>query len=265
MEDLALEGIWRFWVSRRTLLLTVASAVLSACTSGVASRGTAGSAASPSVLPSASPTLAAPATPAATPACVVRPAETEGPYFVDEKLNRSDIRVDPVDGASKAGVPLTLTFTVYRADGAACTPLSGVQVDVWHCDGLGVYSDAAAQNTQGKRFLRGYQVTDMAGNATFQTIFPGWYSGRAVHIHFKMRTFTGSQKTYELTSQLFFNDAVLDAVFSQAPYNTRGSRDTRNAGDMVYTSGGNSGAQLMLDAVRGAAGYSGAFGIGLQL
>src|SRR5258705_14025132 len=78
---------------------------------------------------------------ATLPACVVRPEQTEGPYFVDEKLNRSDIRVDPSDKSVKAGVPLRLEFHVSHIGGGACVPLSGAIVDLWHCDAQGVYSD----------------------------------------------------------------------------------------------------------------------------
>jgi protocatechuate 3,4-dioxygenase beta subunit len=72
---------------------------------------------------------------------MVKPQQTEGPYFVDEKLNRSDIRSDPTDGSVKQGVPLRLVFHVSQVDGSSCKPLTGATVDVWHCNALGVYSD----------------------------------------------------------------------------------------------------------------------------
>ena len=103
------------------------------------------------------------------PACVVRPAQTEGPYFVDTKLERSDIRSDPTDGAIRDGAPLLLTFQVSRLDGAACAPLAGALVDVWQCDALGVYSGVKDMNgffdTTGKQFLRGHQITGLDGRA----------------------------------------------------------------------------------------------------
>ena len=110
--------------------------------------------------------------------CVLTPAKTEGPYFVDERLNRSDIRVDPVDGSVQDGVKLTLRFAVVRSDGD-CAPVSGAQVDVWHANAGGLYSDVSANGTVGHKYLRGYQVTDVDGAAEFVTIFPGWYRGRA--------------------------------------------------------------------------------------
>ena len=115
------------------------------------------------------------------PACVVRPQQTEGPFFIDEKLNRSDIRSDPGRNDARPGAVLQLAFAVSRLSGGACAPLSGAQVDVWHSDALGAYSDGA------QKFLRGYQVTDDTGAARFVTIYPGAYQGRAVHIHFKIR------------------------------------------------------------------------------
>lgn len=100
--------------------------------------------------------------------------------------------------------------------------MTGAYVDVWHCNALGVYSDVQAQGTVGKKFLRGYQVTNRHGEVRFRTIYPGWYSGRTVHIHVKVRLFVGSQETYEFTTQFFFNDAITDEVFELAPYNQRG-------------------------------------------
>src|SRR5258708_17863939 len=83
--------------------------------------------------------------------CVLTAALTEGPYFVDEMLNRSDIRTDPVTGAVSSGIPLTLAFNVSRVAGSACTPLTGAYLDVWHCDAGGVYSDGAGSS---RKFLR---------------------------------------------------------------------------------------------------------------
>jgi protocatechuate 3,4-dioxygenase beta subunit len=215
-----------------------------------------------------------PAAAQSTVTCVVTPALTEGPYFVEEKLNRSDIRSDPSDNSVKPGVPLRLKVTVYRIDSGACTPLTGATVDVWHCDALGGYSDVAQEGTAGKKFLRGYQVTDEKGAVEFTTVYPGWYRGRAIHIHFKVRMYAGSQQTYEFTSQFFLNEAVTDAVLTQAPYNTKGSPDTRNSTDGIYRqpvndgTGKLSGELLLLQLTKAeneADGYVGTFGIGLKL
>jgi protocatechuate 3,4-dioxygenase beta subunit len=198
-----------------------------------------------------------------TPACVARPALTEGPYFVDERLNRSDIRSDPSDGSIRQGALLALAFRVSQVTNA-CAPLAGASVDVWHCDAAGVYSDVndPGFSTIGKKFLRGYQVTDSSGVAQFTTIYPGWYQGRTVHIHFKIRSHTGSGAAYEFTSQFFFDDAITDQVYAQAPYSSKGQRTLRNEGDSIYRQGG---SQLLLAPAKTAAGYSATFDIGLQM
>lgn len=203
---------------------------------------------------------------AGAPACVARPEQTEGPYFVDDKLKRSDIRADPSDGAVKPGVPLHLTFRVSRIDGRACSPLGGAIVDVWQCDALGVYSGVRDFNgrfdTRGKQFLRGYQVTGVDGRVRFLTVYPGWYPGRTVHIHFKIRTDPAARQGYEFTSQLYFDDAVTDQVHAQAPYAGKGMRRVRNARDGIFRNGGE---QLILRLERDARGYAGTFDIGLEI
>jgi protocatechuate 3,4-dioxygenase beta subunit len=197
------------------------------------------------------------------PACVARPALTEGPYFVDERLNRSDIWLDPSDNSIKAGAPLRLEFRVSQLSNA-CTPLSGATVDVWQCDALGIYSDVSDPgfNTVGRKFLRGYQVTDANGAAQFTTIYPGWYQGRTVHIHFKIRTTSGTGSTHQFTSQLFFDDSLTDQVHRQTPYASKGQRTVRNNGDSIFLSGGN---QLLLRLTPDGQGYATTFDIGLQI
>src|SRR5689334_22065149 len=96
----------------------------------------------------------------ATLSCVATPAQTEGPYFVEERLNRADIRSDPATGALKDGVPLKLRLVAHAVVGGACTQIAGAIVDIWHCDARGVYSDVSDPGfkTSGQRFLRGYQT-----------------------------------------------------------------------------------------------------------
>src|SRR5215208_2760201 len=102
--------------------------------------------------------------------CVVRPEMTIGPYFVDEQLNRSDIRSELSDNSVKEGIPLTLNLVVASVGENSCTPLEGAQVDVWHCDAQGQYSGVSDQSfdTSGQKFLRGYQVTNANGAVQFQ-------------------------------------------------------------------------------------------------
>ena len=195
--------------------------------------------------------------------CVLTADLTEGPYFVDEKLNRSDIRSDPVNGTVSAGQLLTLTFNVSRVTGSSCTPLTGAYLDVWHCDAAGVYSDVSGS---ARKFLRGYQITDASGVAQFTTVYPGWYSGRAVHIHFKLRLFTGSTKTYEFTSQFFFDETLTSLVHAQAPYSSRGTRNTRNTTDGIYNGlSATEKAGLTLQTTRNGDVYNGVINLGVQL
>jgi protocatechuate 3,4-dioxygenase beta subunit len=127
-----------------------------------------------------------------------------------------------------------------------------------------VYSDVSDPgfNTRGKKFLRGYQVTDANGIAQFTTIYPGWYQGRTVHIHFKIRANSGTGSAYEFTSQLFFDDSLSDQVFTQEPYAAKGLRTLRNDGDGIFQDGGD---QLTLQLTPQAQGNSTTFNIGLQM
>jgi protocatechuate 3,4-dioxygenase beta subunit len=194
----------------------------------------------------------------ALPSCIVRPELSEGPFFVDEKLNRSDIRSDPTTGRLSAGLPLTLRFLVSQV-GSSCSPLAGAQVDVWHCDVQGRYSDVldGTVDTRGKKFLRGFQRTNANGVAQFKTIYPGWYETRAVHVHFKIRTRTG----LEFSSQLFFNDAFTNSVYKLQPYARRGKRNVLNKDDGFFQE---AGRQLTLKTFKNADGsYRATFTIGL--
>jgi protocatechuate 3,4-dioxygenase beta subunit len=198
------------------------------------------------------------------PACVARPEQTEGPYFVDEMLKRSDIRSDPGSGVVKDGTPLVLTLAVSALRAGSCAPLAGAHVDIWHCDADGVYSgvEDPGFNTVGQSFLRGYQLTDKAGEARFQTIYPGWYSGRTVHIHFKIRTDPGAARGHEFTSQLYFDDGLTTKVFERMPYAGKKGRRDRNEDDRIFGRGGD---QLMLAPTAAGDGYTARFEVGLQL
>jgi len=198
----------------------------------------------------------------AAPGCVISPAQTEGPYFVDARLNRSDIRADAHPGPDgmivAAGVPLALALRVLNA-GAGCAPVAGAMVDIWHCDAAGIYSDTVDPgfDSRGHTFLRGYQVSGSDGAVRFLTIYPGWYRGRAVHIHFKVRTDAGR----EFTSQLYFDEAVTDEAHAHAAYRGRAGRRIPNAADGIFRDGG---ARLLLSPQRHGDGYAAAFDIGLK-
>ena len=208
---------------------------------------------------------------------VVTPAVTEGPFFVDENLNRSDLVSNTTRISVVNGLPLTLQAAVYTISGSVATPLSGAHVDIWHCDTKGTYSDESAsqlqtESTKGQTWLRGYQVTDANGAVGFSTIYPIYYNGRTAHIHFKIRTYdTSGNKTHEFTSQFFFDDTISDTVFASVPYNTTTIQRTRNANDSVYsakeTDGTTVGSHLMLTLTKNSSGsgYTGTFSIGLVL
>jgi protocatechuate 3,4-dioxygenase beta subunit len=201
---------------------------------------------------------------AASSTCAVRPEQTEGPYFVNERLNRADIRSDSSDGSIRQGMPLRLVFQVSQITDQSCLPLSGAIVDVWHCDAEGIYSDVIDRgfNTIGKKFLRGYQMTDGKGMAEFITIYPGWYPGRAIHIHFKIRTTPSLPEGQEFTSQLYFDDALSDRVHAQAPYRKEGKRRL-NREDGIFRRGGEQ-LTLQLTQTQAAEGYVGRFDIALK-
>jgi len=250
------------FLSRREILVLFGAAgtatALAACAPTGGSPSTSASTAT-AATGSATATPGASATGvAAVPSCVVVPQLTEGPYYIDTDLERSDIRPDTTTGEVAAGTPLTLSFAVSILDGGACVPLAGAVVDVWHCDALGVYSGVSGDSGN---FLRGVQRTDANGAATITTVYPGWYSGRAVHIHFKIRTEPEAEAGYELTSQLFFNDDVSRGVYAAEPYSSKGAQDVPNERDGIF---GQSGGTTLLDAKPSGDGYATLFSIALQ-
>ena len=157
----------------------------------------------------------------AAPDCVLMPELAEGPYYLDLDLVRSDI------GEGRPGLPFDLRVAVVDAD--ACEPIEGAAVDVWHCDAEGAYS--GVQGAEGESFCRGVQLTDGDGFAEFGTVFPGWYTGRAVHIHVKVQL-DGNQTH---TGQLFFDPATTSAVYALEPYAERGEQDVANLSDGIYS------------------------------
>jgi protocatechuate 3,4-dioxygenase beta subunit len=181
--------------------------------------------------------------------CVLSPEMTEGPYYVEgDKVRRNIIE-------GKAGVPLTLRLTVLNV--STCKPIKNAAVDIWHCDAGGVYSATSVQSTEDLTFLRGIQRTDRNGLAIFKTVYPGWYSGRTVHIHLK--AYLGGQTVH--TGQLFFPDSLTDAVYQRSPYSQRPSRDMRNATDSIFRNGGK---RSLLKLKKSGSGYIGSISTGVQ-
>lgn len=184
------------------------------------------------------------------PDCVLTPELTEGPYYIDVDMLRSDITED------RDGVLLALTAVVVEA--GTCNPISDVVFEIWHADALGVYSGFRSEGTTGETYLRGAQLTDSTGSATIQTIYPGWYRGRAVHIHAKVHLSSSNV----VTTQFFFPDDLTDQVYAaNSPYNTRSGRDTLNSSDNIYPDTNS----VLLDVVDdGNGGYAAAIVIAID-
>src|SRR3954465_3802883 len=180
--------------------------------------------------------------------CVLTPELTEGPYYIAGEKLRRDVR----DG--HPGALLTLRLTILNA--STCKPIKNAAVDIWHADAAGNYSGFGA-GASSRTFMRGIQKTDASGVAHFTTVYPGWYQGRAVHIHVKVHV--GGAVVH--TGQLFFNDSLTDRVYKRRPYSARGSRDTRNARDSIYRNGGKKG---VLSMRKHGSGYVGSIAMGVS-
>jgi protocatechuate 3,4-dioxygenase beta subunit len=181
--------------------------------------------------------------------CVLTPEMTEGPYYLDGDKVRRDIR------EGRPGTRLDLATTV--VDVSTCKPIKGAAVDIWHCDAGGTYSGFAQEGTDGDTFMRGIQRTTKTGLATFVTVYPGWYSGRTVHIHVQVSL--GGNVLH--TGQLFFPEALTDAVYRRTPYNRRPARDTRNATDSIFRNGG---SKSVLKVAKSRTGYHARITMGIS-
>jgi protocatechuate 3,4-dioxygenase beta subunit len=180
--------------------------------------------------------------------CVLSPELTQGPYYVPNERVRRNIT------KGKPGRPLELRLTV--VDASTCKAIKGAAVDIWHADAGGVYSGAIAGNA-GTNFLRGVQRTDLKGLALFNSIYPGWYQGRAVHIHVKVHV--GGSVVH--TGQLFFPDALTAQVYKAAPYVSRGNPDVTDAQDSIYVNGGRRG---LLALKKSGTSYIGTIAMGVH-
>ena len=195
-----------------------------------------------------------PANPA--PACVLTPRQTEGPFYFDPKQIRRNIT------EGRPGTPLQVALQVVEA--GTCRPIQDALVDIWHADVIGVYSGYTRQgergevDASGETFLRGSQITAANGLVQFESIYPGWYPGRAVHIHFKVRFANQTA----VASQLYFPEDVTDRAYAAAPYNQRARGRTTNATDGLLR--GAPEDQNLLAAVAAAgAGFRASLTIGI--
>jgi protocatechuate 3,4-dioxygenase beta subunit len=181
--------------------------------------------------------------------CVLTPEAVQGPFYFDPKLVRADIT------EGRPGAPLALTLQVVSAKD--CARLKGARVDLWHADGLGMYSGYRGQgdngvSTRGETFLRGTQFTGADGQVRFATIYPGWYPGRTPHVHFKVLI----DATSLVTGQLYFPDNLSARIYrTLAPYNDRkATRDiVANTEDLIFQDQG--GAETLVNVKEEGGSY----------
>jgi protocatechuate 3,4-dioxygenase beta subunit len=192
------------------------------------------------------------------PICWLTPQKTEGPYYLDSQLVRSDIRISTNNNVFHDGIPLNMNINVIDIN---CNPVANVLVDVWHCDKDGIYSgfNQPGGNYVGHNFMRGVQVSDTNGAVSFITSYPGWYNGRATHIHFKVRL---NSTTY-VTSQFCFLDSVNNTVHVTPLYAARGINPTTNQLDNIFN---NPDPQYlrMTAGPNGNGSYDGTYTIGIN-
>jgi protocatechuate 3,4-dioxygenase beta subunit len=182
--------------------------------------------------------------------CTLYPSQTLGPCYAQTPPTREDIS----DGVT--GLPVRLSFLLVGSDG--CTPIPNASLDVWHSGFNGVYSafrtgticNPGSEDVLSQRYCRGVQVTDANGKANFATVFPGWYTGRTIHIHFTVRI----NDREVVTSQLYFEDALSDEILAQGEYAPRGRRDTTNQTDSIFRSGGATAARVVFSTAKRADG-----------
>ena len=198
------------------------------------------------------------------------PELTEGPYYLDLDLVRSDVVED------REGAPFALGLRVLEASTGAA--ISGAAVDIWHCDANGIYSGFQSQSTGANggagggggapgqssgatddaTFLRGTQLSDVSGLVTFATIYPGWYTGRTVQIHVKVHV----EGSVIHIGQLFFDDTFTDTVYADnAPYSARSARGLRNDNDGIFQQGGGS---TVLAVSKSGDGYTTEMAMGVR-
>lgn len=178
------------------------------------------------------------------------PSETAGPYPSRTDFIRSDIR------EGLAGTPLTLTAKVVNANNG-CAPVTNVQVEIWHCDQVGNYSEYGS--TSNRTFYRGIQTTNSNGEVTFITNYPGWYQGRATHIHIEA---TLNGRSVKL-SQIAFPETVNDTVHTTGVYVSRGTNPTSNLSDGIFADSLSAG--LVTPVGNPTDGYTVSFQFGISV
>jgi protocatechuate 3,4-dioxygenase beta subunit len=192
--------------------------------------------------------------------CAVTPSETEGPYPDKTGMinNSAYYRRDVTEG--KPGLPLTLVLTVVNAN-SACSAVANANVEIWHCDAAGNYSEYSQPGFDGtgQTFLRGVQTTDSGGQVTFTTIYPGWYAGRATHIHVDVFVNGSLVKT----AQVAFPEGTTAGVYSTGVYASKGQNPASNASDNVFSDGTQSEMATLTGNT--SSGYTASLTIGIAV
>jgi len=185
-------------------------------------------------------------------ACAVTPSETAGPYPSLADFFRSDVR------EGKPGTQLSLTIKVVNVN-ASCAPVANANVEIWHCDATGNYSEYGTQVRE--TYLRGIQTTNSNGEVNFTTIYPGWYQGRATHIHVEVMINNNSVKV----TQMAFPESINNTVHIQGAYSTggRGANPTSNAADGIFADSLSS--ELVTPTGDVSGGYSATFQVGIAV
>ena len=200
----------------------------------------------------ASSSTAATSTPATgtTAACAVTPTETIGPFPSLGNFVRSDIRED------RAGTVLTLTIKVVNAS-AGCVAVPNANVEIWHVDVAGNYSQYGSQTA--RTYLRGIQATNANGEVVFTTIYPGWYMGRATHIHLEVTMAGRSVKA----SQMAFPETINNAVYATGVYASRGANPMSNLADGIFADSLSS--ELVTPIGSPSSGYAATWQVGVSV
>jgi len=202
--------------------------------------------------------------------CKEKEETTVGPYPNINPLDRRDVRGNTTGTTSaKEGAELVLKLGVYDLD-ANCAPIAGATVDMWQCDAVGDYAGYSAFNTVGQDYCRGYRATDANGIAEFLTIFPGSYTGRAIHIHFSIQggpsdlrpNDEGANLPNIMVAQLYFTKELADEVFAAFPIYQQGAPITQNEADSIYSQNG--GADLIVKMTKNGTGYVGEVAVGVR-
>jgi protocatechuate 3,4-dioxygenase beta subunit len=183
-------------------------------------------------------------------ACAVAPEETAGPYPSVVSIVRSDIR------EGKPGVPLNLAIKVVNVNDG-CAAVQGANVEIWHCDVSGNYSEYGSQTTQ--THLRGIQTTDASGQVNFTTIYPGWYQGRATHIHIEVKVNGRSVKV----TQIAFPESINNTVYATSVYASRGANPTSNRADGIFSDSLDS--ELVTPGGDPSSGYTASYQVGIRV